>query len=436
MSKIDFDSFINKVNGLKLLSAVGQVIDVSGLIIGSNGPKVSVGEVCHLTTREGKKLTAEVVGFKENKILLMTLADMSGISSGDIVEASGHTLTVPVSQNLLGRVLSGLGEPIDGKESLQSDVMSSIYSSSPNPLHRTRIKQSLGVGIKAIDACMTLGRGQRIGIFSGSGVGKSTLMGMMARNTEADVNVIALVGERGREVKDFIENSLGEEGLKRSVVVVATSDQPALIRIKCALTATSVAEYFRDQGKNVLLMMDSVTRFCMAQREIGLSIGEPPTTKGYPPSVFSMLPRLMERAGTSDKGSITGIYTVLVDADDFNEPIADACRSILDGHVILDRKIAAKNIWPAVDVLNSLSRVMPEVVTEEHLQANYKMRELLATYKEAEDLINIGAYVTGTNSRIDRAKDKHNDLLNYLRQKVSDNVAFKEDIAALISLVQ
>ncbi|MEK6557304.1 MAG: FliI/YscN family ATPase, partial [Candidatus Margulisiibacteriota bacterium] len=298
---------------------------------------------------------------------------------------------------------------------------------------RKRIKEPLSVGVKAIDGCLTIGRGQRIGIFAGSGVGKSTLMGMIARNTEADVNVIALIGERGREVKEFIENSLGEEGLKRSVVVVATSDQPALIRVKGAFVATAIAEYFRDQGKNVLLMMDSITRFSMAQREIGLTINEPPTTKGYPPSVFAMMPRLLERAGTSDVGSITGIYTVLVDSDDMNEPIADTARSILDGHIVLDRKIAAKNIWPAIDVLNSVSRVMPEVVSKEHLRANYALRELMATYREAEDLINIGAYVEGSNPKIDKAKKMIDSILNYLRQSVEDKHSFEDEVNVLVN---
>ena len=310
----------------------------------------------------------------------------------------------------------------------------SIYASPPSPLKRTRIKQPLGVGVKAMDGCLTVGKGQRIGIFSGSGVGKSTLLGMIARNTEADINVIALIGERGREVKEFIEESLGDDGLKKSVVIVATSDQPALIRVKAAFTATAIAEYFRDQGKNVLLMMDSVTRFSMAQREIGLTIGEPPTTKGYPPSVFALMPQLMERAGNSESGSITGIYTVLVDSDDMNEPIADTARSILDGHVVLDRKIAAKNIWPAIDILNSLSRVMPDVVSKDHIQANYALREFLATYRDAEDLINIGAYVDGSNPKIDRSKKMIDPILTFLKQSTHEAMPFADVVAQLTQM--
>ena len=367
MNRLNLKPYFAKVKQCRTLIPQGRIVDVTGLVIGATGPRVPVGEICRVYSRYKKNsILAEIVGFRDDRVLLMPLGDMAGISSGDIVESTGDSLKIGVSQSCLGRVFSGLGDPMDDQPPIIPDRFMSIYASPPSPLKRTRIKQHLSVGVKALDGCLTVGKGQRIGIFSGSGVGKSTLLGMVARNTEADINVIALIGERGREVKEFIEESLGVEGLKKSVVIVATSDQPALIRVKAAFTATAMAEYFRDQGKNVLLMMDSVTRFSMAQREIGLTIGEPPTTKGYPPSVFALMPQLMERAGNSDVGSITGIYTVLVDSDDMNEPIADTARSILDGHVVLDRKIAAKNIWPAVDVLNSISRVMPEVVSKEH----------------------------------------------------------------------
>jgi flagellum-specific ATP synthase len=432
---INIEKYLDKVNESKPIVSQGKVVDISGLVIGATGPLVPVGEVCVIKTRNSE-IIAEVVGFKESRILLMPLGDMAGISPGDKVESKGDSLKIPVSDALLGRVLTGLGEPLDGKGPIVADRKAPVYAMPPNPLQRVRISQPLGVGVKAIDGCLTIGKGQRIGIFAGSGVGKSTLMGMIARNTDADVNVIALIGERGREVKDFIEESLGEEGLKKSVVVAATSDQPALIRIKGALVATAIAEYFRDQGKDVMMMMDSVTRFSMAQREVGLTIGEPPTTKGYPPSVFAMMPKLMERAGTSDKGSITGIYTVLVDSDDMNEPIADTARSILDGHIILDRKIAAKNMWPAIDVLSSLSRVMPEVTTKEHMESNYKLREQLAVYKDAEDLINIGAYVKGSNPRIDEAMTKIEGITNFLKQGTSDKNEFNDEVNQLLACVK
>ncbi len=434
MGSISLAGYSQKVLVARTIIQQGRVLDIVGLVIGATGPLAPVGEMCRIISRRTKQVTlAEIVGFREDKILLMPLGEMAGISSGDIVESTGDSLRIKVSDSCLGRVFSGLGDPIDDLPEILPDNSVPVYAIPPNPLKRKRIKEPLSVGVKAIDGCLTIGRGQRIGIFAGSGVGKSTLMGMIARNTEADVNVIALIGERGREVKEFIENSLGEEGLKRSVVVVATSDQPALIRVKGAFVATAIAEYFRDQGKNVLLMMDSITRFSMAQREIGLTINEPPTTKGYPPSVFAMMPRLLERAGTSDVGSITGIYTVLVDSDDMNEPIADTARSILDGHIVLDRKIAAKNIWPAIDVLNSVSRVMPEVVSKEHLRANYALRELMATYREAEDLINIGAYVEGSNPKIDKAKKMIDSILNYLRQSVEDKHSFEDEVNVLVN---
>ncbi|MDD5456984.1 MAG: flagellar protein export ATPase FliI [Candidatus Margulisbacteria bacterium] len=432
MNRVNLNTYLDKIQAIKTIIPQGRIIDVSGLVIGASGPLAPVGQICRILTKyEKRTIMAEIVGFREDKILLMPLGDMAGISPGDIVESTDDSLKIAVSEALLGRVLSGLGEPMDDKPPVEPEKMISIYGVPPNPLKRKRIKQSLGVGIKAIDGCLTIGRGQRIGIFAGSGVGKSTLLGMIARNTEADINVIALIGERGREVKEFIEGSLGEKGLQRSVVIVATSDQPALIRVKGAQTATAIAEYFRDKGKSVLLMMDSITRFSMAQREIGLTIGEPPTTKGYPPSVFALMPRFLERAGMSDIGSITGIYTILVDSDDMNEPIADTARSILDGHIVLDRKIAAKNIWPAIDILNSVSRVMPEVVTPDHLKANYNLREMLATYRDAEDLINIGAYVDGSNPKIDKSKKMIDSIQNFLKQSVNEYHPFNEEVKIL-----
>jgi len=385
----------------------GRVTQVIGLIIEAQGPAVNLGELCYIHSKEGgQPLKAEVVGFKDDRILLMPLGEMRGIGPGCEVVASGHSLTVHVGEQLLGKVLDGLGNSLDGSSSFSLMNEYPVNSMPPNPLTRKRINEYLEVGVKAIDGILTCGKGQRIGIMAGSGVGKSTLLGMIARNTKADINVIALIGERGREVRDFIERDLGEEGLKRSVVVVATSDQPALIRVKGAMVATAVAEYFRDQGKDVMLMMDSVTRFAMAQREIGLAIGEPPTTRGYTPSVFAILPKLLERSGTSEKGTITALYTVLVEGDDMNEPVTDAVRGILDGHIVLSRQLASQNHYPAIDILSSVSRVMIEIVDKEHREAASSLRNILATYKEAEDLVNIGAYVAGSNPRIDYALNK------------------------------
>lgn len=428
---IDMAKYIEKVKQVDTISAMGKVNYIVGLLIGSDGPGVSVGEVCLIENNNREKIKAEVVGFKEGKVLLMPLGEMKGVAPGSSVFATGKPFKVPVSYHLLGRVLDGLGAPLDGKGPVKASLFYDVAKQPPNPLMRLRIKDPLAVGVRAVDGIMTVGKGQRMGIFAGSGVGKSTLLGMMARNTEADVNVIALVGERGREVRDFIERDLGEVGLARSVVIVATSDQPALIRIKAAFVATAIAEFFRDQGKNVLLMMDSVTRFCMAQREVGLTIGEPPATKGYTPSVFATLPKLLERAGTSDIGTITGLYTVLVDADDMNEPIADAARSILDGHIVLSRKIAAMNHYPAIDVLESLSRVMVEITDMDHQEAAGRLRDNLAVYNEAQDLINIGAYVKGSNPRIDLAISKIERINVFLRQRVTDKVNYQELIRQL-----
>ena len=388
---INLEKFNTAIDHCKSMNMIGKVVQIVGLVIECNGPNVSMGELCYVHSHfeDVEPLPAEVVGFREGYVLLMPLGETKGIGPGCQVVSAQKVLQVKVGPELLGRVIDGLGNPIDGKGPILCQKEYPIQADPPAPLERPVIKDSLYVGVRAIDGLITMGQGQRIGIMAGSGVGKSTLLSMIARNTEADISVIALVGERGREVKEFIERDLGEEGLKRSVVVVATSDKPALVRIKGALTATAIAEYFRDRGRKVVLMMDSVTRFAMAQREVGLTVGEPPATRGYTPSVFALLPRLLERAGTSAKGSITGIYTVLVDGDDMNEPIADAVRSILDGHIVLSRNIAAQNHFPAIDVLASVSRVMSAVVPKEHMEANRKLRALMAVYKEAEDLIHI-----------------------------------------------
>ncbi|NGQ94008.1 flagellar protein export ATPase FliI [Brevibacillus sp. SYP-B805] len=403
MSVLDLSKYRHALHHLDPVRVNGKVTQVVGLTIESQGPEAKLGEICLIHSQQHQEpILAEVVGFRDNKVLLMPLGEVSAIGPGCDVVATGKPLMVRVGPEILGTVLDGLGRPLEG--SLPFGLASvPTDNQPPNPLKRPRIAEPLSVGVRAIDGLITVGKGQRVGIFAGSGVGKSTLLGMIARNTTADINVIALIGERGREVLEFIERDLGEEGLQRSVVIVATSDQPAMIRIKGAMIATAIAEYFRDRGLNVMLMMDSVTRFAMAQREIGLAIGEPPATRGYTPSVFALLPKLLERAGTAHKGSITAFYTVLVDADDMNDPIADAVRGILDGHIVLDRKIAQKGHFPAIDVLASVSRVMSEICSDEHLEAARELKRHLATYKEAEDLINIGAYKMGTNRDIDAA---------------------------------
>ncbi len=427
MQQLDLSKYFDRLSDATLVQYKGRVSKVVGLTIESIGPQVQVGEMCKIfPVKSDVPVMAEVVGFTENAVLLMPLGDMQGISPGATVIASGNSHEVQVGDSLLGRVLDGLGQPIDDKESLNVSRAYPVNNMPPNPLSRMRIREPLPLGVKVIDGMLTCGRGQRIGIFAGSGVGKSTLLGMIARNTVADINVIGLIGERGREVKEFIENDLKEEGLSRSVVVVATSDQPALVRKKGALLATSIAEYFRDQGKNVILMMDSLTRFSMAQREVGLAIGEPPVTKGYPPSVFAELPRLLERSGNSDKGSITALYTVLVDGDDMNEPIADTVRGILDGHIVLSRALANKNHYPAIDVLASVSRVMPSIMSGEHMKKVGVMRDLLATYKDSEDLISIGAYVKGSSKKVDFAIEKNEEINNFLKQGVHDKYTFSQ----------
>ena len=430
---INLEKFNTAIDHCKSMNMIGKVVQIVGLVIECNGPNVSMGELCYVHSHfeDVEPLPAEVVGFREGYVLLMPLGETKGIGPGCQVVSAQKVLQVKVGPELLGRVIDGLGNPIDGKGPILCQKEYPIQADPPAPLERPVIKDSLYVGVRAIDGLITMGQGQRIGIMAGSGVGKSTLLSMIARNTEADISVIALVGERGREVKEFIERDLGEEGLKRSVVVVATSDKPALVRIKGALTATAIAEYFRDRGRKVVLMMDSVTRFAMAQREVGLTVGEPPATRGYTPSVFALLPRLLERAGTSAKGSITGIYTVLVDGDDMNEPIADAVRSILDGHIVLSRNIAAQNHFPASDVLASVSRVMSAVVPKEHMEANRKLRALMAVYKEAEDLIHIGAYVKGSSPKIDEAVQKIDAINDFLCQGVFEVQSFEETIQRL-----
>lgn len=431
----DIEKYLGSISAADPIRLSGIISTIIGLTIESTGPASSIGELCLVENQNsGCCVEAEVVGFKGNKVLLMPLGEIQGVAPGSTVTATGEPFSVAVGEELLGRILDGLGKPIDGKGKLQTKRRRSVYNSPPQPLSRRRITEPLGTGIRAIDALLTCGKGQRIGIFSGSGVGKSVLMGMIARNSVADVNVIALVGERGREVRDFIERDLGEEGLKKSVVVAATSDKPALVRLKGALVATTVAEYFRDQGMDVMLMMDSVTRIAVAQREVGLTIGEPPTTKGFTPSVFALLPRLLERAGTSEKGSITGLYTVLVEGDDVNEPISDAVRAILDGHIVLSRKLATLNHYPAIDILNSVSRVMIEVTTPEHQQAANKLKEVLATYQEAEDLINIGAYVQGSNPKIDYAIDNIDKINTFLKQDIDEKADFDQNSSELVEL--
>jgi len=461
---IDLQRYEHKIEQSVLMQIYGRVIKIEGLAVHVEGITASVGELCYIlpdktrrllagqshaaTGDETRRLTAcgsnnsnnhsisaEVVGFDGDELILMPFGSLRGIRSGDRVKRANSMLTVNIGEKLLGRVVGAMGEPIDSDEPVYLTEPYPIHNSPSNPFLRKRISEPLTTGVRAIDTLLTIGKGQRIGIFSGAGVGKSTLMGMIARYTEADVNVIALVGERGREVLEFIERELGDN-IERSVVVVATSDQPALLRVQCAFTATAIAEYFRDKGKDVLLMMDSVTRFAMAQRDIGNSVGEPPTMKGYTPSVFAKLPILLERAGTTDgKGSITGIYTVLVEGDDMNEPIADAARSILDGHIILSRELAAQNHYPPIDISHSLSRLMSEIAKPEHKTAANRFRQVLAIYNEAEDLINIGAYVSGNNPKIDYAIRCIDDMNEFLRQSVDEHADFQASVDRLGKLL-
>ncbi|MDE2573513.1 MAG: flagellar protein export ATPase FliI [bacterium] len=435
LPRFSADALLRELRSADLIRSNGRVRQVIGVVIESLGPQMAVGETCRISyRRNAPPVLAEVVGFRDDKVLIMPLGELAGIGAGSNVLAEGRPLEVVVSDRLLGRVIDGLGRVMDGGPAIESGERRAIVASPPNPLDRPRIERPFSAGIRAVDGLLTCGKGQRVGIFAGSGVGKSTVLGMIARNSDADVNVIALVGERGKEVRDFIERDLGREGLERSVVVVATSDQPALVRIKAALVATTIAEYFRDRGLDVTLMMDSVTRFAMAQREVGLAIGEPTTTKGYTPSVFALLPKLLERAGTSPRGSITGIYAVLVDGDDLNEPVADAVRSILDGHIVLSRALASANHYPAIDVLSSVSRVMPDVADEVQQRAASAVRDLLATYREAEDLINIGAYVPGSNPRVDLAISKIESIRHFLRQDTYEASTLADAAAGVVAI--
>lgn len=425
------------INETKPSVEVGKVTQIIGLIIESDGPKASIGDLCYIyNDLNDKPMWAEVVGFKTKKLLLMPLGSMDGLRPGAIVTNTGAPMQIKVGPQLIGRVLDGLGQPIDTLGDVNTETTYSTHAEIINPLNRQLIRTPLSLGIRAIDGFITAGKGQRLGVFAGSGVGKSTTLAMMAKNTNADLNVIALIGERGREVREFIESTLGPEGMKRSIVVVATSEQPSLVKIKAGFVATAIAEYFRDQGKDVLFMLDSVTRIAMAQREVGLAVGEPPATRGYTPSVFALMPKLLERAGSNEYGTITGLYTVLVEGDDFNEPISDTARSILDGHIMLSRDLAHKNHYPAVDVLESISRVMKEVTTKEHIKAAGKIRNLLAVYKKNEDLINIGAYVNGSDPVTDKAIKYMDEINAFLQQSIDEKTAYDETVDKLISIAE
>ncbi len=426
-----FENYLEQVNLLNITEVDGRVSQVVGLVIEANLPNGTLGELCGIHTKSGNLIRAEIVGFRGDKVLLMPLDETVGISPGNRVSRSPQPLSVLVGTPLLGRILDGLGNPIDGKGSILAKERQLVYNSPPDPLVRQRINEVLTTGIRAIDGLVTIGKGQRVGIFSGSGIGKSVLLGMLARFTDADVNVIGLIGERGREVREFIERDLGEEGLKRSVVVVATSDQAAMVRLKGALIATTIAEYFRNQGMDVMLLMDSLTRVAMAQREIGLAAGEPPTTKGYTPSVFALLPRLLERAGTNQVGSITGLYAVLVENDDMDEPISDAARATLDGHIVLSRRMATRGHFPAIDVLESVSRLKSEVASPEQLKQSQKVLEMLANYRDSEDLINIGAYAAGSNPKVDLAIKNIDKINQFLTQDIYESSDFSTTLSKL-----
>lgn len=423
----NIQSYRTVLKDLETFEFGGKVSQIVGLTVEAVGLATRLGDICRIYTEtRDRYILSEVVGFKDKKVLLMPFGDLSGVGPNSSVISTGQSLVVPVGKAFCGRVLDGLGRPIDGKGDIRPEGYYPIMKDPPNPMERTRITEKLPIGIKAIDSMLTLGKGQRVGIFAGSGVGKSTLLGMMARNTSADINVIVLIGERGREVKDFLEKDLKEEGLKRSVLVVATSDQPALVRLKSAMVGTAIAEYFRDQGYNVMLMMDSLTRFAMAQREIGMAIGEPPVSRGFTPSVFAIMPKLLERAGMFEKGTITGLYTVLVEGDDMDEPVADTVRGILDGHIVLSRKMAHANHYPAIDVLGSVSRLMPDIADQDYLQKAAFIRSVLATYREAQELIAIGAYKIGSNPKIDQAISLIDPINVMLKQRVAERFSFEE----------
>jgi type III secretion system H+-transporting two-sector ATPase len=432
--RIDLEPYLARLDDVVPLGVRGRVVEVTGLVIKARVPGVRIGELCQIATPlRDAPVPAEVVGFKGELVYLMGLGDLTGLGPDSEVRPTGHVMTVRVGPGLLGRVLDGLGRPADGKGPLAAGENSEypVYAPPPDPLRRRRVKQPLAVGVRAIDGMLTVGEGQRLGIFAAAGGGKSTLLGMIARNTSADVNVIALIGERGREVLDFIEENLGKEGLRRSVVVVATSDQPTLVRLKSAYVATAVAEYFRDRGRSVVLVLDSITRFARAQREAGLAVGEPPARAGFPPSVFATLPRLLERAGNAERGSITAFYTILVEGDDMTEPVADEVRSILDGHVVLSRELAARGHYPAIDILRSASRVMPSVAAAAHQQSAQRVRELVATYERQRDLILLGAYKQGTDARVDEALVRWPAIEAWLRQGTHEKAPFEETLAGL-----
>ena len=436
-STIDLKKYTTFIEKVDFVKKTGRVNCIIGLVLEGDGPAVSVGSICNIYPSNRPPIQAQVVGFRDKKTLLMPLGDIIGIEPGSVIEAVEEYPTFKVGDALIGRIIDGNGLPIDGKGPIPATTEYPLMGSPINPLERKRLKEPLDVGIKSINGLLSFAKGQRVGILAGTGVGKSVLMGMIARNTSADINVIALIGERGREVKEFIDENLGEEGLERSIIIAAASDQPPLVRLRGAFIATTIAEYFRDQGQDVMLMMDSVTRFALAQREIGLSVGEPPTTRGFTPSVFSMLPKLLERAGTSSsEGSITGLYTVLVEGDDLSEPISDAVRAILDGHIVLTRELAAHNHYPAIDILNSVSRLMIDVVTKEHQEFSMKFKDFLATYKSAEDLINIGAYTKGSNPKIDMAIQKYDQMIPYLRQGMFENYDWRASLDELKRIME
>jgi flagellum-specific ATP synthase len=426
------------IDRLDPISVAGRVVQAVGLVIEGYGPATTVGELCEISPEHGAQpIVAEVVGFRDDRILLMPLGEMRGVGPGSVITMSGHVPTVPVGPDLLGRILDGLGRPIDERGDIRAATHYPLHAVPPSPLRRARIQEPLDLGVRAINGFLTCGRGQKMGIFSGAGVGKSVLLGMISRYTKADVNVIALIGERGREVKEFLERDLGEAALQRSVVVVATSDQAPLVRLRAALVATAIAEYFRDEGMQVLLMMDSLTRLAYSQREVGLAIGEPPATKGYPPSVFTLLPKLLERVGTGPgPGAITGLYTVLVEGDDLTDPVADAARSILDGHIVLSRALAARNHFPAIDLLHSTSRVMRDIVAHEHREAAGLLLELVARYRQSEDLILVGAYKEGANKALDQAVRAQDVINAYLRQDIDQPAPLPAAVDQLIQLAK
>ncbi len=434
---IDIKKYSSFVETNSFVKKTGKISRIIGLMIESDGPGVAIGCICTIQSRTRPPVEAQVVGFRDNQTLLMPLGDIYGIEPGSTIEVTEEQPSFGVSSEMIGRVLDGNGKPIDGKGPIPLGTEYPLMGTPLNPLSRGRARHSLDVGVRSINGLLTCAKGQRIGIMAGTGVGKSVLLGMIARNTEAEVNVIALIGERGREVKEFIDENLGPEGLKRSIVIAAASDQPPLVRLRGAFIATTIAEYFRDQGKDVLLMMDSITRFALAQREIGLSVGEPPTTKGYPPSAFSFIPKLLERAGTGEgNGTITGLYTVLVEGDDISEPVSDAVRAVLDGHIVLDRELAAHNHYPAIDVLASVSRLMIDVISKEHYDLSMKLKDFLATYNEAKDLINIGAYAKGSNPKWDIAIDKIDRINAYLKQGIMETVTMEESLNTLKEIVE